>query len=65
MLPFDPLLEHGAATGVVLVMNVGLVPALESAKALHDGVIRGDVRRPELAGAVLLKLAADQIDPDR
>ena len=63
--PLDPLFEHRSPPLVVLGMDVGLVPAGEAAKALHHRVLGSHDLGLELAGAVLLELGADHVDPDR
>ena len=63
-LPLDPLLEHGPAPLVVLGVDVGFVPAPKAAEPLHHRMLGGHDHGGELAGAVLLELCADQVDPD-
>ena len=64
-IPLDAFLENGPAARVVAGVDVGLVPALEALKILHDRMVRGEIRRPKLAAVMALELGADDVDPDR
>ena len=61
----DALHQHGAIDRVVARVDVGLVPGGERLQALHHRVIGRDDLGGELAGAVLLELAADDRDVAR
>lgn len=65
VIALNPLLKHCPAAVVVLRVHVGLVPAFEARKALHDRVVGGESHRAKFARAVLLKLGAHEVTPGR
>ena len=61
-LRVDALHQHGPVNRVVLRVDVGFIPRHERLQALRDRVRRLDDLGGELAGAVALKLSADERD---
>src|SRR5262249_52348371 len=57
-----PILHDRSLLLVVLLMHIGLVPALEAAIALHDGMVRHRDRAAEGARRVALELRPDEFD---
>src|ERR1041385_6392841 len=65
VLPVLPDLQNGPIPFIVLVVNVGLVPAPKLRNTSDRRVIRGEGLGGHLARAVALELGADELDVSR
>ena len=60
--PLAALFQYDAIYGVMLVVDVRLVPTFETVETLHDFMFGGDYLSREPLATVLFELSAAQLD---